>query len=399
MTDRKPMDDLTVVDLSDYVTGAFAGAMLANQGADVVKVERPDVGDRNRASGPPFIEGESPYYWTLNYGKRSLELDLKDERGLEALYDLVEAADVLIQNFRPGTAERLGIDYDTLCEYNEDLIYCTISGFGETGPLRDRPGYDLLMQGMSGIMSVTGEPDGDPVKVGVPLTDLITSMWAGFGIVTALRDRERTGEGQRIELGMLDAAVPWLTKQAGKVIGGDEPERLGSRDPVIAPYQAFETADGYINLGCNQRQWVQLCEALGREDLLEDDRFETNADRVEHVDELEAELERTFRERTTEEWVSFLTEEHGIPTGPLWSVEEVLDSEQIQARGMVGELEHSKAGPQPVINHPLNFSAADGGFERHAPALGEHTREVLGELGYDEETIDDLVAEGVFGDG
>jgi crotonobetainyl-CoA:carnitine CoA-transferase CaiB-like acyl-CoA transferase len=392
-----PFEDITVVDLSSYVTGSFPGSMLAYLGAEVVKVEQPGSGDPNRDSAP-FIEGESGYFWTVNYGKRSLELNLKSDRGTELFHELANEADVVLENFRPGVTERLGIDYESVAEHNPEIIYCSISGFGESGPLKDRPGYDLLMQGMSGIMSVTGEPDGRPLRVGIPVVDLITAMWAGFGVAGALYRRQETGEGDRIEIGMLDAAMPWLTKQAAKAFAGEPTQRLGTRDPVIAPYQIFETADGYLALGVNQRQWKQLCDALDREDLMEDERFRTNEDRVEHVDELAAELERIFRERTTEEWIEHLTEDHGIPTGPVWSIEEVLESEHINERGVIDSLPHTTAGEQPVINHPLNFENSSGGFERHAPVLGEHTREILDELGYDEETIDELYEDAVVTD-
>jgi crotonobetainyl-CoA:carnitine CoA-transferase CaiB-like acyl-CoA transferase len=392
-----PFEDITVVDLSSYVTGSFPGSMLAYLGAEVVKVEQPGSGDPNRDSAP-FIEGESGYFWTVNYGKRSLELDLKSDGGTELFHELADEADVVLENFRPGVTERLGIDYESVAEHNPEVIYCSISGFGESGPLKDRPGYDLLMQGMSGIMSVTGEPDGRPLRVGIPLVDMITAMWAGFGVAGALYRRQETGEGDRIEIGMLDAAMPWLTKQAAKAFAGEPTQRLGTRDPVIAPYQIFETADGYLALGVNQRQWKQLCDALDREDLMEDERFRTNEDRVEHVDELAAELERIFRERTTEEWIEHLTEDHGIPTGPVWSIEEVLESEHINERGVIDSLPHTTAGEQPVINHPLNFENSSGGFERHAPVLGEHTREILDELGYDEETIDELYEDAVVTD-
>jgi crotonobetainyl-CoA:carnitine CoA-transferase CaiB-like acyl-CoA transferase len=385
---------VTVVDLSSYLTGSFAGSMLAYLGADVIKVERPGTGDPNRESAP-FVDGESGYFWTVNYGKRSLELDLKSERGVELFHELTDEADVVIENFRPGTTERLGIDYESVAEHNPSVIYCSISGFGESGPLKHRPGYDLLMQGMSGIMSVTGEPDGRPLRVGIPLVDMITSMWAAFGIAGALYHRDQTGEGERIEIGMLDAAMPWLTKQAAKAFAGEPTHRLGTRDPVIAPYQIFETSDGYLALGVNQRQWEQLCEALDRQDLREDERFRTNEDRVEHVDELAAELERVFGERTTDEWITYLTEEHSIPTGPVWSVEEALESDHIHARDVIGTLPHTAAGEQPVINHPLNFEHASGEFTRHAPVLGEHTREILDDLGYDEESIRELYANAV----
>ncbi|MGM0606650.1 MAG: CaiB/BaiF CoA transferase family protein, partial [Halobacteriota archaeon] len=312
------LDGVTVIDLTTFVTGGFATMMLANQGAEVIKVERPEAGDDSRHSGPPFVStegydgpgksasehGESPYFWTVNYDKKSVELNLKTESGLAALYDLIETADVVVENFRPGTAERLGVGYDDVRAVNDSIVYCSISAFGDSGPWSKRPGYDLLVQGMSGIMSVTGPEDGDPVKVGLPQTDLITAMWAAFGIVNALYRRERTGEGDRVELGMLDATLPWLTKQAAKAFAGETPTRMGTKDPVLAPYQSYPTADGYLNVGCgNQKLWEEFCEGIDRPDLLADDRFTTNPDRVEHMDELEVELTETLTERTTDEWV------------------------------------------------------------------------------------------------
>jgi crotonobetainyl-CoA:carnitine CoA-transferase CaiB-like acyl-CoA transferase len=390
------LDGIKVLDLSTFVTGGFCSLMLANQGADVVKIERPDVGDDIRHSGPPFIDGESPYYWTVNYDKRSVELDLKSDDGLAAFYDLVEAADVVIQNFRPGTADRLGIGYDDLAARNEELIYCDISAFGNTGPWSERPGYDLLVQGMSGIMSVTGEDGGDPVKVGLPQTDLITGMWAAFGILGALFRRATTGEGDYVELGMLDAALPWLTKQAGKVFADEEPSRMGTKDPVLAPYQTFETADGYLNVAClNQKLWGAFCEAIDRPELTDDDRFETNADRVEHMDALESELAATLGERTTDEWMSLLVDA-GIPAGPVQTVSDALSNEQTEARGMVDTIEDGDR-EVPVIEHPLNFDGARSGFDAAPPELGEHTFEVFEEVGYDRERLERLRDEGVFG--
>ncbi|WP_134671587.1 CaiB/BaiF CoA transferase family protein [Halorussus marinus] len=407
---HRPLEDVLVVDLTTFVTGGFATMMLANQGADVIKVERPGVGDASRYAGPPFVdaedydgpgraaadEGESPYFWTVNYGKRSIELDLTDADGRGALYDLVSEADVVVENFRPGTAAKLGVDYETLRERNEGLVYCSISAFGETGPWRDRAGYDLLVQGLSGIMSVTGEADGPPAKVGLPQTDLITAMWAAFGTVTALYDRERTGEGERVELGMLDAALPWLTKQAGKTFVGEEPERMGTKDPVLAPYQMFPTADGHVTVACgNQSLWEEFCEAIDREDLLDDDRFATNADRVAHMDELEAELSAVLERRPTDEWVDLLAEERGLPVGPVFDVGAALDNEQVEARGVVDAVEHPAVGEIPVVEHPLNYDRADAGFDRAPPLLGEHTVDVLLGLGYDESRIVELIEDGV----
>jgi crotonobetainyl-CoA:carnitine CoA-transferase CaiB-like acyl-CoA transferase len=404
------LDGITVVDLTTFVTGGFATLMLANQGAEVIKVERPELGDDNRHSGPPFVEptpdydgpgrtadanGESPYFWTINYDKLSVEFNLKTESGLQVLHDLVAEADVVVENFRPGTAERLGVGYDDLCESNEDLVYCSISAFGETGPWSRRPGYDLLVQGTSGIMSVTGPEDGDPVKVGLPQTDLITAMWSAFGIVGALFRRELTGEGDRIEIGMHDATLPWLTKQAGKAFVGEETKRMGTKDPVLAPYQAYPTADGYLNVGCaNQKLWSELCEAIGRPGLIDDERFASNPDRVANMDELEAELSAVFRERPTEEWVDLLAEEHDLPVGPVYDVATALDNEQTEARGTIREVEHPALGTVPVIEHPLNYEHATAGFEGAPPLLGEDTEAILDGLGYDADDVERLREEG-----
>jgi len=394
----KILDGVKVVDLSTFVTGGFCSAMLANQGAEVVKVEQPGYGDAVRHSGPPFIDGQSPYYWTLNYGKKSLELDLKNQRAKEALYELVAEADIFIQNFRPGTAERLDVDYETLSEYNDDLVYLAISAFGQTGPWNERSGYDLLIQGMSGIMDVTGEEGRQPVKVGLPMTDLITAMWAAFGTMTALYRREQTGEGEYIDLGMLEATLPWLTKQAGMVFAGEETRRMGTKDPVLAPYQTFETKDGYLNICIlNEKLWGELCEALDRPDLPADDRFEMNKDRVEHIDELEAEIEGTLTEKTTNEWIRIIAEDAGVPAGPVYDVEEALNNPQIDARGTITKIDHPELGEVPVIEHPLRYDNADSGFDSAPPLLGEHNREVFREIGYSEEEIEALANAGVFG--
>jgi crotonobetainyl-CoA:carnitine CoA-transferase CaiB-like acyl-CoA transferase len=397
MDEKRLFEGITVLDLSTFVTGGFCSLMLANQGAEVIKVERPGVGDDIRHSGPPFVDGESPYFWTVNYDKRSVELDLKSDAGLAALYDLVEAADVFIQNFRPGTAERLGVGYDDLREHNDDIVYCDISAFGASGPWSERPGYDLLVQGMSGVMSVTGEADGQPVKIGLPLTDLITAMWAAFGITGALYRRALTGDGEYVELGMLEATLPWLTKQAGKVFAGEEPSRMGTKDPVLAPYQTFETADGHINVAClNDRLWTTFCGAIDRPDLPEDERFTTNADRVEHLDDLEGEIEDALAERPTDEWMNVFVEA-GVPAGPVQDVESALYNEQTGARGTMRTVSEGDRDV-PAIEHPLNFAGLESGFRTPPPGLGEDTLDVFRELGYPEERLEELREAGAFGD-
>ncbi|ELY56148.1 L-carnitine dehydratase/bile acid-inducible protein F [Natronococcus amylolyticus DSM 10524] len=406
---RGILDDITVVDLTTFVTGGFATLMLANQGAEVIKIERPEVGDDSRHSGPPFVDisdyegegraasehGESPYFWTVNYNKKSVELNLKSEEGYEICRELIDEADVVVENFRPGTAERLGLGYDELSEEHPELVYCSISAFGDSGPWSDRPGYDLLIQGMSGMMSVTGPEGGDPVKVGLPQTDLITAMWSAFGIVNALYRRERTGEGERVELGMLDAALPWLTKQAGKAFVGDEPTRMGTKDPVLAPYQSYPTADGYLNVACgNQKLWEQFCAEIDREDLASDLRFESNADRVANMDALEEELAETLTERSTDEWVERLADDAGLPVGPVYSVDEALDNEQVNARGAVDSLSHPAAGEIPILEHPLNYAESESGFDEAPPLLGEDTEDIVQALGYSEAEIEELRRKG-----
>ncbi len=398
MHDEKIYEGVKVLDLTTFVTGGFCSLMLANQGAEVVKVERPGVGDDNRHSGPPFINGESPYFWTINYGKESVELDLKTEAGLEALYDLVEKADVFIQNFRPGTAERIGVDNETIREHNDDIVYCAISAYGQTGPWSQRPGYDLMIQGMSGMMSFTGEENGGPVKVGIPMTDLITAMWASFGISSALYRRKETGEGEYIDIGMLDAALPWLTKQAGKVFAGESPTRMGTKDPVLVPYQAFPTADGYINVAAlNEKLWRGLCEAIEHPELADDERFATNSDRVDNRDELEEILSDIFKERPTEEWMDRVVEDAGVPAGPVFDVEDALYNEQTEARDVMKTIEDPEHGDVPVIEHPINYENVDSGFEAPAPRLGEHNREVFERIGYSEREIEELEKRGAFG--
>lgn len=403
------LDGIKVIDLTTFVTGGFASLMLGHQGAEVIKVEKPHIGDDNRHSGPPFIQpkekegpgitaserGESPYFWTVNYGKRSIEIDLKSEAGVELIYKLCSDADVFVQNFRPGTAKRLRVGYDEIKKHNPDIIYCSISAFGESGPWSSRPGYDLLIQGTGGIMDVTGEESGGPTKVGLPQTDLITGMWAAFGIVCALNRRKETGDGEFIELSMHDSALPWLTKQAAKVFSGGIPKRMGSKDPVLAPYQAYPTKNGYINVACaNQKLWTGLCDAIGHLELVEDNRFQQNADRVENMEILEEILSSIFKMKSTEEWVELLAEEKQLPVAPVLSVEEALYNEQTRARGIISEMTHPRYGKIPVINHPLNYKNGKSGFASPPPLLGEHTHEILLELGYTAKEIEEFEENG-----
>ncbi len=389
MSSEKPLAGIQVVDVSTFVTGGFCSLMLAHLGADVLKVEPPGKGDVLRLSGPPFIEGESRYFLSCNSGKRSITLNLKTDEGKEILYKLAAKADVFLENFRPGTAARLGIAYDEIKKINKTIIYCSISGFGQTGPYRDKPAYDPLIQSLSGVMSITGEEGRPPVKVAVPLSDLTAAMWGGYGITAALLKREKTGQGDYLDVAMLDGILPWLTKHAGLYFGGEDPQRMGTKDPVIVPYQVVETSDGYLNLAIgNDKLFHTFCIALGREDLANDERFLTNKGRVEHRDALEPVLESTFKQKTTQEWVALLVNEHQLPVSPVLSVGDALNHPQTQARGSVLKMDHPVSGEIDVINLPLKYQKSESGFETPPPTLGQHTDDVLTSLGYDAAQIE-----------
>ena len=379
------------------MAGPTCGRMLADMGADVIKVEQVTGGDATRQFRPPDLDGESAAFMMLNRNKRGVALDLKAENGLEVARRLVDRADVLIENHRTGTMDRLGLGYDRLKETNPGLIYCEISGFGRTGPMADLGGFDLISQGYSGIMSVTGEGEGrPPVKCAPPLTDITAGILAAMGILAAYVQRLETGRGQRIDTSLFEAGVTQSFWQAAVTLAtGVSPGPLGSAHPLTAPYQAFETSDGWITVGgSNQATWHRLVGVVGLPDLAEDPRFLENADRMQNVNELAAVLSERFKTRPTAEWLRLL-EEGGVPAGPVASIGEMLEFPQTLARDMVVEVEHSKLGPVRTIGFPVKFSGTPVSVERGAPLLGEHTREVLAELGYAEEEIEALIGGGV----
>jgi len=371
--------------------------MLADMGADVIKVEPVAGGDATRGFRPPDLDGESAAFMMLNRNKRGVALDLKSEAGLEVARRLADRADVLIENHRTGTMDRLGLGYDLLKERNPGLIYCEISGFGRTGPMAHLGGFDLISQGYSGIMSVTGEGEGrPPVKCAPPLTDITAGILAAMGILAAYVKRLETGRGQRIDTSLFEAGVTQSFWQAAVTLAtGVSPGPLGSAHPLTAPYQAFDTSDGWITVGgSNQATWHRLVEVLGLPELAEDPRFLENADRMQNVNELSAILSERFNTRPAAEWLGLL-EEGGVPAGPVASIGDMLEFPQTLARDMVVEVEHSKLGPVRTIGFPVKFSDTPVSVERGAPLLGEHTREVLAELGYADDEIEELMGRGV----
>ncbi|RMI42854.1 CaiB/BaiF CoA transferase family protein [Streptomyces triticirhizae] len=374
---------IRVVDLTQVMAGPFCTMILADLGADVIKVENPGGGDQTRHSWGETDDGrDSTAFFALNRNKRSVLLDLKTERGLADLHRMVATADVVVHNWRPGVAERLGADHATLSALNPRLVYAAISGFGTTGPYADRPGYDLIAQGMAGAMSVTGEPDGRPVKNGLPVGDLGAGMLLVSGILAALLHRERTGEGQRVETSLFEAVLAMSVWESTEYWAtGAPPRPLGSANRMSAPYQALRTADGYLTIGANnQRLWQRLCAALELGELVDDPRFVTNMDRMRHRDELAALLEERLAADTTERWVDALLAA-GVPAGPIQDYAQVLDHDpQVAARELVREVDHPVAGRVKVLAPPLRLSASPAAIRRHPPLIGEHTDEVLAEL-------------------
>ncbi len=385
---------LTMLDLTENLAGPFCSMLLADMGVDAIKVERPGVGDNQRGQGPA-VHGVGLPFTMVNRNKRSLTVNLKHPRGRDIILRLAERCDIFLENYRPGTMDDLGIDYDAVRVRNPRIIYASISGFGQTGPYRSRGGFDLIAQAMSGLMSVTGEPGRPPAKAGYPVTDLGSGMFAAYGILTALMARERTGEGQRVDTSLFETGLSWSVWQAAKYLGtGEPPGPMGSAHPLSAPYQAFSTRDGHVVIGAgSQSLFRRLCNALDRADIGDDPRFATQTDRMHRTAELAACLEETLVAHDTAHWLELLTDA-GIPCGPINDVAGALADPQALARDMIVAYDHPAAGRLTTIGNPVKLSATPWEFRSAAPLLGQHTDEILGSLGYDAGAIASLRDDG-----
>ena len=390
----KPLEGVVVLDLSRVLAAPYTGMILADMGADVIKIERPGKGDDSRAYGP-FKNGESVYYMSLNRGKRSMTLNMKSEEGKQILKDLVKEADVLVENFRGGTMDKLGLGYDVLKEINPRLIYSACTGFGMTGPYKFDPAYDVIVQGMGGIMSITGQEGGEPTKVGASIGDITAGIFSAVGIMMALYAREKTGKGQLVDVSMLDCQVAILENAIARYMNaGVSPKPIGNRHASITPFQSLKTSDGYVIIAVgNDTLWQKFCGLIDRPDLAADPRFTTNPLRTENVKVLGEELTKTFVTKTMDEWLHIL-KEGGIPVGPINDVERVIKDPAVIARDMIVTTHHPVAGDVEMAGVPIKLSDTPGSVDGPAPTLGQHTREILKEkLNMDDARIDQLYAD------
>ena len=392
-----PLAGIRVVDLTRILAGPYCTMALADAGADVVKIEEPRKGDDTRGWGPPFVEGESTYFLSVNRGKRSLTLDLKHDEGRRILRRLLDDADVLVENFRPGTLDRLGFSYEAVRARNPRIVYASVSGYGPDGPWGGKPGYDAVAQGEGGIMSITGFPDGPPTRVGASVADVLAGMTVFQGILLALLRRERSGEGGQVDASLLESVLAPLSYHASAyLLAGEVPARLGNRHPSLAPYETFEAADGYVIVGVgNDALWRTFCAAAELPDLARDERFQTNAQRVRNYAALRERLAPVLRARGVGEWVALL-EGAGVPCGRVRTVAEALDSAQVKARGLLLEVTHPTVGAGRYLGSPIHLSGAGRGSRRPPPLLGEHTGEVLAErLGMSPAEVEELRRQGI----
>ncbi len=389
------LSGIRVVDLTRVMTGPYCTMLLGDMGAEVIKVEQPGKGDDTRAWGPPFIDDISAYYLSINRNKRSITLNLKSEAGRDVLWKLIETADVVVENFSPGTIGRLGFGYDAVAERRPNIVYCSISGFGQEGPAKDRVAYDLIVQGMSGLMSVTGEADGGPTRFGVPIADIAAGMFGAYAIVNALFHRERTGEGQYIDNSMFGGQVALLTYQAGIYFAThDAPQRTGNAHPIVAPYQTFRSKDGYVNVASgNDGIFSRLCTTMGLERLLGDPRFKDNVGRITNLPALVEEIEAAFTGYTTDEIVERL-DKAAVPCGPIYTVDQVFQDPQAEHYHLSRRVPHPTLGEVDQVGFPYAMSATPCEIRLAPPLLGQHNEEILTDLGYSAGQITSMRKEG-----
>jgi formyl-CoA transferase len=393
---NRPLSGVRVLDLSRILAGPYCTMLLGDLGADVIKVERPGAGDDTRTWGPPFAGGESAYYLCCNRNKRSISIDLKNPRGVELVREIAKVSDVLVENFTPGLMKRFGLDYDTLKQLNPRLVYLSVTAYGQDGPYRDRPGYDMVLSAVGGLMWITGEQDGDPCKVGVAITDVLTGVYASGAVMAALLWRERSGQGQYIDCSLLDAQVSGLANIASNyLVAGLEARRWGTAHESIVPYQVFHTKDHPIAIAAaNQKLWESFCKALGKQEWLADPRFSTNPKRVEHRDVLIPLISQRLAERTCDEWMAILVKA-AVPCGPVNNMQRLFSDPQVLHRQMVAELPHPTIGTLRLGGIPIKYSETPGAIRRPPPLLGEHSDEILAEvLGYTPQQIEALRQQG-----
>ena len=392
----RALEGIKVLDLSRALAGPYCTMMLADMGAEVIKLEMPGKGDDSRSWGPPFVEGESAYFMSINRNKKSITLNMKSDKSTGIIHKLIKQSDILVENFRPGAMERLGLGYEQVKKINSGIIYCSISGFGQDGPYRMLPGFDQVLQGMGGLMSITGEPGGSPIKVGVAIADISGGMFAAYGIVAALYNREQTGKGQVVDISLLDSQVAWLTYRAGAYFAsGEVPQPVGSGHPVIVPYQAFKARDVYINIAVgNDQLWERFCKAVGLEKVMNDPRFATNAKRVENREEIVKIIGDLITAKNGEEWLKILTDA-GVPCGPIYTIDKIFADPQVLHRQMLQELNHPTAGKIKVAGIPVKLSDTPGEVKSAPPVLGQHTEEILTALGYSDKDVTNLKGEKV----
>jgi len=392
----KSLENVVVLDLTRVLAGPYASMMFADFGANVIKIETPNGGDDSRAFGP-FVGKESAYFMSLNRGKRSMTLNLKEAKAKELFKEMVKKADVVLENYRPGTMEKLGLGYEVLKEINPKIIYTACSGFGHTGPYSSKPAYDVIVQGMGGIMGITGQEGGEPTRVGASVGDVTAGLFAVIGTLTALYTREVTGIGQKVDVAMLDCQVAILENAIARyATSGVSPQPIGNRHPSITPFEAFKAKDGYIIIAVgNDRLWSDFCNLIGKPEMIQDERFATNPKRTDNQKALKAILDTVFPDKTVDQWIEAL-DKAGIPCGPINSIERVMNNEQVKARDMIVETDHPVAGKIKMAGIPIKMSETPGSVERPAPLLGQHTEEILSEiLGISSEEVAQLKTQNV----